>query len=426
MANDCILVLGANQFQRERALIGVEKATDAAIITVASNAPFHGNKFAGNVLCSVETDPGILLQDVEHFLSTTEMNLIGVIPLNDFVLNAGYLIAQKYNLPYNSVETIDNCRSKDKLKKVLAKAGLPIIESYKVSSIEEAISIAQSIGYPVVIKPVNFGGSGGVKKITNEEELIIGFKETMEHLSMFAKKYDADYEHILLEPYFLRDREISVEILNTPSEKYLVGITNKFLSEEPYFSEVGHQVPSDLMFDNDAKELLFSLAKKACLELKINFGLAHVEIKINSNLTKPVIIEVGARPAGDGILDLYEKATRYNFYKAHCETYLGNFNANEFPKGFCSSAALAYFHPEEGFIESINEDLPRDILKGVDIIKINVQPGQEIKRAQNWSTRYGYVEFTQLNDLSSTFDLISRCKDLTNCIFRINNKNEIF
>lgn len=43
MANDCILILGANQFQRERALIGIEKATDATIITVASNAPFHFN-----------------------------------------------------------------------------------------------------------------------------------------------------------------------------------------------------------------------------------------------------------------------------------------------------------------------------------------------------------------------------------------------
>ena len=222
--NKCILVLGANQFQRERALIGIEKATDATVVSVSSMAPFHDNKFATKVICSNETNPAELLQAVITFLKRSEMILVAVIPLNDFVLNAGLVIANYYNLPYNSAETINNCRFKNKLKEVLAKENLPIVRSQKFSTISEAEAIALELDFPVVIKPVNFGGSGGVKKVTNFEELRTAIDESKQHLSQFAKKYDSESNIFVMEPYIVRDREVSIEVLNTPNSKYILEI----------------------------------------------------------------------------------------------------------------------------------------------------------------------------------------------------------
>ncbi|ASQ45150.1 hypothetical protein [Legionella clemsonensis] len=142
MSNTCILVLGANQFQRERSLIGIEKAINATVITVAPNAPFHENKYPSKVIRSSETNPDVLLQDVQNYLHKSKMHLIGVIPLNDFVLNSGFVIAQFYKLPYNSAETIINCRYKNKLKQVLANANLPVVKSYEISSFKDADGVA--------------------------------------------------------------------------------------------------------------------------------------------------------------------------------------------------------------------------------------------------------------------------------------------
>jgi phosphoribosylaminoimidazole carboxylase (NCAIR synthetase) len=425
MSHQCVLVLGGNQFQRERALIGIEKATNATVVTVALNAPFHENKFPAKVICSNENMPDVLLKDVQNFLQKTKMSLIGIIPLNDFVLNSGLAIAQNYGLPYNSAETIKNCRYKTRLKKILASANLPIVKSHEILCLKDAESMAKKLGYPLVIKPVNFGGSGGVKKVSNLEELRLAYDEAIRHLSQYAKKYDSESNILVLESYIHREKEVSIEVLNTPTNQYLVGITDKYLSDEPYFSEVGHFVPSSLMFDEEKKDFLFDIARKACKTLQINYGLAHVEIKINKDGSDPIIIEVGSRPAGDGILDLYEKSTRYNFYKAHCESYLGNLSVDSLPTYFECSSALAYLHPMEGVIESINNQIPSDILQNVDIIRNSAYVGQEISCAQNWSTRYGYVEFTLMNDCVTDFDLISTIKTISNSVFKVRQRHEI-
>lgn len=424
MSNQCILVLGANQFQRERALIGIEKSTKLTVVTVAPNAPFHDNKFPAKVIRSNEANPEILLKDVQDYLQKNKMSLAGVIPLNDFVLNSGLAIAQKYDLPYNSAQTIKNCRYKNRLKQVLASVSLPIVMSHKILSLKEAYSIAQQLGYPVVIKPINFGGSGGVKKASNPEELRIAYDETIKHLSLYATKYDSESDILVIEPYISKEREVSIEVLNTPNEQYLVGITDKYLGCEPYFSEIGHFVPSALMFDKEKKDLLFGLAKKACKALQIKYGLAHVEIKVNKDGSDPIIIEVGARPAGDGILDLYEKSTRYNFYQAHCESYLSIFSAKSLPTFFECFSALAYLHPMEGVIDSINHELPNEILQDVDIIKTNANEGQVVKCAQNWSTRYGYVEYYLTNDRVNDFELIAKTQTIANYIFKLRNNSE--
>lgn len=424
MVNKCVLVLGANQFQRERAIIGIEKSTDANIITVSPSAPFHDNKMSAHVIRSNETVPDVLLKDVSDFLQKNEMSLLAVIPLNDFVLNSGLLIAKTYNLPYNNASTIENCRYKNKMKQALANNNLPVAMSYKITSLEEAESIAQKLGYPVVIKPINFGGSGGVKKASCVNELTVAYKEAIKHLSLYAHKYNSESDILVIEPYISREREVSVEVLNTPNEKYVLGITDKYLSCEPYFSEIGHLVPSPLTFDKVPRNVLFDLAKSACEALDIQFGLAHVEIKVNKDGSNPIIIEIGARPPGDGILDLYEKSTRYNFYKSHCESYLGNFLVTSLPKSFICTSAVGYLHPSEGVIDSINYDMPNELLADVDIIKVNAIAEQVVQNSQNWSTRYGYIEYRLNEEQAQNFDLITHTQKISNHLFNMREQSE--
>lgn len=343
-----------------------------------------------------------------------------VIPLNDFVLNAGLKIAEHFDLPYNSNKTITLCRTKDLMKEVLESKNIPVVKSHRFSTIEEAKKLANNIGFPLVIKPLNFGGSGGVIKVENNAELEKNITLTQTHLKMFAEKYDSDADQMLMEPYIQIKREISAEVINTPTFRHVISITDKFLSQEPYFSETGHIVPSLLYRDKCLSAKITEMALKACEALNINYGMAHVEMKIGPD-GEIIVIEVGARTAGDGIMDLYEKSTHVNIYELHCKAFLNQLTENELPKEFFNTSAIGYLHPEKGLIKKINlESLTDTDLTHVDLVAIRTQVGQKIESPKDWSTRYGFVEYT-LSDLlyDHDFDLIKTTNTIAKKVFSI-------
>jgi phosphoribosylaminoimidazole carboxylase (NCAIR synthetase) len=420
MTKKFILLLGANQFQRERALIGAERAFKGMVVTTSSLAPFHTNKYPSITIFSNENSPEQLLIDVIAFCSKTQMTPIAVVPLNDFVLNAGLKIAEHFELPYNSKNTIATCRTKDLMKSTLISANLPVVQSFRFSTLDEAKELAKKIGYPLVIKPLNFGGSGGVVKVENESELAGIILQTQTHLNKFAKKYDSDFEHMLMESYISIKREVSVEIINTPDFRSVIGITDKFLSQEPYFSEIGHLVPSSFHQDITISNKIKETALRACKALNILYGMAHVEMKVGSD-GEIIIIEIGVRTAGDGIMDLYEKSTQTNIYELHCKAFLNQLSEEDLPKEFISTAAIGYLHPANGIVEEIKPDLLTSAdLENVDLISIQTKVGQKIEAAKDWSTRNGFVEYTMpKHHTTNEFDLIETTNAITKKIFSI-------
>ena len=398
MNNGFLLLLGANQFQRERALIGAEKAFNGKVVTISTMAPFHTNKYPSSTIFSNETDPDQLLKDVISFSKKTKHSPIAVIPLNDFVLNSGLKVAEYFKLPYNSTKTIKTCRTKDLMKLLLISKNIPVVQSYRFSNLNEAKILAKNIGFPVVIKPLNFGGSGGVIKVENESELASSILLTQTHLSKFAKQYNSDPDQMIMESYIQIKQEVSVEVINTPTFRSVIGITDKYLSQEPYFSEIGHLVPSTFHQNVAIKNIIYETALKACEALEINYGMAHVEMKVGSQ-GEIIVIEVGARTAGDGIMDLYEKATHKNLYELHCKAFLGKLTTEDLQKEFLHTSAIGYMHPEDGIIEELKpESLTKTDLINIDLVAIRTQVGQKVEPARDWSTRYGFIEYTLFNN----------------------------
>lgn len=423
MSKKFILLLGANQFQRERALIGAEKAFKGKVVTVSASAPYGTNKYPSITIKSNENNPEVLLRDVQKFCENYSMSPEAVIPLNDFVLNAGLSVAQHFNLPYNSAETINTCRTKDLMKTTLMAKNIPVVKSYRFSTLLEAEKIAEQIGYPLVVKPLNFGGSGGVYKVEDATKLADTILETQSHLNKYAAHYDSDPVNMLIEPYIDIKREVSVEIINTPSFRSVLGITDKFLSPEPHFSEIAHRIPSSFNQDTTQAKKITDIALSACEALDIKYGMTHVEMKVGSDGTI-IVIEVGVRTAGDGIMDLYEKAMDGNMYELHCKSFLNTLMHNDVPTEFINSAAIGYLHPSTGTIEKINLDILNDEeLKNIDLIAIRSQVGQEVLPAKDWSTRYGFIEYTLPPSLSADeFDVLKTTNSITQKIFSMSNQ----
>ena len=69
------------------------------------------------------------------------------------------------------LSAIDQAEDRDLFKQLMEDLGQPIPESEIVSTVEEAVLFANSIGYPVIVRPAfTLGGTGG-GMCANEEEL---------------------------------------------------------------------------------------------------------------------------------------------------------------------------------------------------------------------------------------------------------------
>jgi carbamoyl-phosphate synthase large subunit len=70
-----------------------------------------------------------------------------------------------------SVDTIDLAEDRDRFRKIMKTMGIPMPESGMASSLEEALSVAERIGYPLMVRPSYVLGGRGMEIVHDREML---------------------------------------------------------------------------------------------------------------------------------------------------------------------------------------------------------------------------------------------------------------
>jgi carbamoyl-phosphate synthase large subunit len=70
-----------------------------------------------------------------------------------------------------STETIDLAEDRDRFRKMMKKLAIPMSESGMASTLEEALSVAERIGYPLMVRPSYVLGGRGMEVVHDEEML---------------------------------------------------------------------------------------------------------------------------------------------------------------------------------------------------------------------------------------------------------------
>lgn len=186
--------------------------------------------------------------------------------------------------------------------------------------------------FPVIVKPVDRSGSRGVSKVYYNADLPTAIKRAKDE--SFARK-------VIVEEY-ITGSEVSVETISWQGTHYILAITDKETTGEPFFVELAHHQPSQLpnnVLENIKKETIKSLDA-----LNIKYGASHAEFKITEN-GNVFAIETGARMGGDFIgSDLVRLSSGFDFVKAVIEIALGLFNP---PQKFYNKFSGVYFLSQE-------------------------------------------------------------------------------
>jgi acetyl-CoA carboxylase, biotin carboxylase subunit len=104
-----------------------------------------------------------------------------------------------------SPDAISRMGTKDVARKTMEDAGVPIVPGSKgiVKDVDDAIEVAEQIGYPVIIKATAGGGGKGIRVARTKEELVKGVTITQREAAtafgnpgVYLEKFIEDFRHV--------------------------------------------------------------------------------------------------------------------------------------------------------------------------------------------------------------------------------------
>jgi biotin carboxylase len=240
----------------------------------------------------------------------------GIIALGDRPTPTAARAARLLGVRYNSVESVENCRSKLRQREVLSAAGLPVPAFYSFG-LEESMDVAAGRAkYPCVLKPLRLAASQGVIRANDELEFgaaAARIRALLESPEVRVAR-EPELDRVLVEEY-LPGAEVAMECLLEAGRLRVLAIFDKpDPLTGPYFEETIYVTPSRLAAD--AQAALVACAERGVRALGLREGPLHAEFRWNER--GPWLLELQPRPIGG----LCAKALRFGAEKTSLEELL--------------------------------------------------------------------------------------------------------
>jgi len=157
-----------------------------------------------------------------------------------------------------SGSVIESMGDKITSKKLMRKAGVPVIPGTDkgISTIEEAVEIAESIGYPVIVKASAGGGGIGMRTVYERDELIRAIESTQ---SVAASAFGDST--VFIEKYLVEPRHIEFQIM-ADEHGNTIHVADRECSIQRRHQKLIEESPSPIMTD-ELRERMGAAAVKA-------------------------------------------------------------------------------------------------------------------------------------------------------------------
>lgn len=155
-------------------------------------------------------------------------------------------------------ESMEKFADKAILKELVDDAGLPVIPGTEaVPTLAEAITLANKIGYPVMLKACSGGGGRGIRLIRSDEELTRAFPEaTQEAVTAFGDGA------LYLEKYIFPARHIELQIL-ADEQGHVVCLGERDCSLQRRNQKLLEETPSPAVSDKQRAKMIRLVTRAA-------------------------------------------------------------------------------------------------------------------------------------------------------------------
>lgn len=259
---------------------------------------------------------------------------------------SGFLSKHSVRLLGTSAETIRRAEDRQAFKDMLAKIHQPCAASRVVHDVENGVSFAETIGYPVVLRPAyTLGGSGG-GIAHNEDEL----REILANGLRLSRVGE-----VLVERSIAGWKEVEFEVMRDANGSCITVCCME--NVDPVGVHTGDSIvvaPSQTLADKEY-QMLRSAALAIIDELRITGG-CNVQFALSPDSFEYCVIEVNPRVSRSSALA--SKATGYPIARVAAKIALG-YHLDEIPNAV-TGKTFASFEPAIDYVVVKFPRLPFD------------------------------------------------------------------
>ncbi|MCW7489709.1 alpha-hydroxy-acid oxidizing protein [Leptospira meyeri] len=368
-----ILIIGGGLLQVP--IIQTAKTMRLHTVVADMNPSSIGFQIADEAIVMSTKDVEGMVRESKKFVQNTQIH--GVITAGTDASMTVAAVASALQLPGIRFVDAEAASNKVKMRQRLKEFGMPIPRFAAVWSLQDAKDALDSLTFPLVMKPADNMGARGVIKVNHKDDLTNAFRH--------AKRFCPTGELILEE--YMEGPELSVDALAFQGQIRMTGIADRIIEREPYFIEVGHNMPSAMPKEVlDEVERVMAGGMRA---LGIHLGAGKGDIKVTKEGVK--IGEIAARLSG-GFMSAftYPLSTGVNLNRAALLISLGETPDNLDPVISRVSIERSLLS-KPGKLVSIGGVEETKKIDGVSEVFIQSKPGDIIKEPTNNIDKSGHV-----------------------------------
>lgn len=306
------------------------------------------------------------------------------------------------SIGYDVAKTFTN---KYEMRRAAEKIGIGTPQYRIVRSLDEAKDFALSVGYPLVIKPLDNGGSKGVRKIKNESDLLRYYHNTAQmsvtDSGIIIEEFVEGHEYIVdafTHDYICDNTDVSI--------KRHFNLRGSFVSKAVIIQDAASCV-------SEIERELCKTNKKLVEGIGLKFGITHGEYIYNERQKKVYLVEITARGGGQYLSShLTPLATGVNVNWLLANYALGKdvLKGKHIEMKHGAAGWYAFGLPK-GIIESISGVREAREMRNVyDVISNKLQIGAQTMEMVDDSGKYGPIIIygSERSDCDKTFDLVRK------------------
>ena len=205
----------------------------------------------------------------------------------DYGVLTAATIAEKMGLNGLNLDSARLIKNKYLIRKRLFENRVDDTEqAYLVEDGTDIDALSERVKYPVMVKPCDGSGSRGASRVDRAEDFAEACRYAMD--GSITKRAEVES--------FIFGNEYGVESFVENGNIHILAVMKKWMTEPPYYAELGHAVPSGL--PEAVEEKVKNCVRGALVALGVNFGSVNMDLLITDE-GGVHIIDIGARMGGN-------------------------------------------------------------------------------------------------------------------------------
>ena len=241
-------------------------------------------------------------------------------------------IFQKYHVELIGAkcEAIKKAENRGEFKKAMEKIGLDLPRSDFAYSVEEAFRTADTIGYPVIVRPSFTLGGSGSGICFNREEL--------EKTARLGLEYSMAHE-VLIEESVIGWKEFELEVMRDIRDNFVVICSIE--NFDPMGIDTGDSItvaPAQTLTDKEYQRMR-DAARKVISEIGVETGGSNIQLAVDPRTGRMVVIEMNPRVSRSSALA--SKATGFPIAKFAAKLAVG-YTLDEIPNDITKTTPASF------------------------------------------------------------------------------------